>query len=491
MKRKKIKTVALCCAFALLSTACSEGGSVSESASGTSVGNVQACLDAPVGIPDYEDDKGKLQLDIIGFSMPKSQTEEHVRYMAEAGCTAMFIDRWTGRNINTDALATTLELFDKYNIDGYISINNGWASRGNGYLGSPWISLSEITTDYTVYPAFKGIMIFDEPGGTNGNTENEETNDFAFLEREYENFKKLWSDKIFTKGTYHDYKFLINLNGDYKNVYEPAMSRFFPMIEDEAIVSYDYYPLNYDTKTSTCYLSQGYLYTCEMFALANRNHVSLNSGKNPNTTSELWAFVQTTDYNKTARTSGTGMLSEIEMRFQYNTHFAFGARGIELFVYGDTTSHVGMISSDGRKSEAYEYVKNVNEESQKWAHVLMNYDWQGVMTVVGDKNTEGYNEAFDRMLGDSFVQADRIRNLSATRDTLVGVFKDADNYDGFMFVNYGDPFYRKSDTITVTFNNATKAVVYVRGEKEIVDLENGTLTYKLVSGDAAFVIPIV
>lgn len=486
MKTVRFASVAMCAVFAVSMAAC---GAVEPEKEG---GNVHDCLDAPTGIPDYEADKDRLNLDIVGFSMPALQTEEQVRFIAEAGVTAMYIDRWTGRDINTEALVTTLELFGKYGIDGYVALNNGWASRGNGSLGNPWISVSEIITDYTQYPAFKGIMVFDEPGGSTGNTEDESTNDFAFLEREYENFKKLWSDGVFTQGTYHDYKFLVNLNADYKDVYLPATNRLFPMIEDEVVVSYDYYPLEYETKTDRCSLSEWYLFACEMFAVANRDHVKNNGSKNPNTASELWAYVQTTDFNRTGRTAETdGMLSEFEMRFQYNTHFAFGARGIELFVYGDTASHPGMIRADGRKTDAYEYVKNVNAENEKWAHVLMNFDWKGVMTVLGEKNTEGYNELFDAMRGDGLTESDRIRSLSATRDTLVGVFRDKNGYDGFMFVNFNDPFYRKSDTVTVRFNNATKAVVYVRGEREVVDLADGTLTYKLTSGDAAFVIPVV
>ena len=112
------------------------------------------------------------------------------------------------------------------------------------------------------------------------------------------------------------------------------------------------------------------------------------------------------------------------------------------------------------------------------------------MPVLGTKNALGYNDSFD-LLATPLTSIDRIRSVVATRDTLVSSFKDNNGYDGFMVVNYSDPYYRKSDDVSIRFNNATKAIVWNRGESKVVDLTNGTLNYKLLSGDWAFVIPVV
>ena len=69
--------------------------------------------------------------------------------------------------------------------------------------------------------------------------------------------------------------------------------------------------------------------------------------------------------------------------------------------------------------------------------------------------------------------------------------KDEDGYDGFMIVNVTDPGKNLSESVTVTFKKASKAIVYVEGEEQTVELENGTYTFDLSSGEGVFVIPIV
>ena len=59
-----------------------------------------------------------------------------------------------------------------------------------------------------------------------------------------------------------------------------------------------------------------------------------------------------------------------------------------------------------------------------------------------------------------------------------------------MIVNVTDPGKNISDEVTVTFKEASKAIVYVQGEEQTIDLKDGSYTFKLTSGEGVFVIPI-
>ena len=85
----------------------------------------------------------------------------------------------------------------------------------------------------------------------------------------------------------------------------------------------------------------------------------------------------------------------------------------------------------------------------------------------------------------------RIESVTATDETIIGCMKDKDGYDGFMIVNVTDPGLKLSDSVTVTFKKASKAIVYVHGKEQTIELKDGTYTFDLESGEGVFVIPIV
>ena len=84
---------------------------------------------------------------------------------------------------------------------------------------------------------------------------------------------------------------------------------------------------------------------------------------------------------------------------------------------------------------------------------------------------------------------ERIKNVKNSEDTVIGYFRDQNGNDGFMVNNFTEPSYGKRDNVSITFENATKAVVIFEGEKKTADLSDGTLALSLAGGAAAFVIP--
>ena len=73
-----------------------------------------------------------------------------------------------------------------------------------------------------------------------------------------------------------------------------------------------------------------------------------------------------------------------------------------------------------------------------------------------------------------------------------------------MLMNVEDPYYKRTDKVTVGFNGATRAYVYGRTkqslsgaeteysdvEGRVVELDGGKLTLDIDYGDAVFVVPL-
>ena len=86
---------------------------------------------------------------------------------------------------------------------------------------------------------------------------------------------------------------------------------------------------------------------------------------------------------------------------------------------------------------------------------------------------------------------DIIESVTASEDTLIGRFtgKTSDEI-GLMITNFTDPAENKTDFVDLKLLEANKAIVYVRGVPQVVDVVNGTLSLEILAGDAAFVIPV-
>ena len=115
----------------------------------------------------------------------------------------------------------------------------------------------------------------------------------------------------------------------------------------------------------------------------------------------------------------------------------------------------------------------------------MRYDWQGTMAV---PKTEA--EKSELLNGVSEYTSTRIQTITASEEAIVGCMKDSQGFDGFMIVNATDPGKNLSNTITVQFNDAKKALCYINGERQVVQLENGEFEYEFAAGEGIFIIPI-
>ena len=86
---------------------------------------------------------------------------------------------------------------------------------------------------------------------------------------------------------------------------------------------------------------------------------------------------------------------------------------------------------------------------------------------------------------------ERVKEVSVSEETIIGCLKDGEGYDGYMIVNATEPSENKTDTVTISFYKATKALAYIHGEEQTITLENGSYTFEIGAGEGVFVIPIV
>ena len=224
-------------------------------------------------------------------------------------------------------------------------------------------------------------------------------------------------------------------------------------------------------------------------------------------------FIQTMPYGTDSEGNGLGATegsrdrvpSLEDIRLQEAALMAFGFDGISMFCYGTpvasgefSSEQFAMIDREWNKTEIYESVKQATTELRKFDHVLLQFDYQSTFTNDAGK-TVTTSTILNTTKNDSFKNLDRIRisgtssvkSVYTSQDTLFGYFKDEQNNEGFVAVNYNDTSKGLSDKVEITFD-ATEydaAVCYISGEEKLIRLTDGKLSLELGAGEGVFVIP--
>lgn len=308
--------------------------------------------------------------------------------------------------------------------------------------------------------SFYGVLAADEPGIAR----------FEELGAAYDVFKQV-SDGIFWVNLLPCYGMSNMTFPEYVEAYCEQVGTDY--------ISADFYP--YDDDTMNLTMKNTFLYHLEVMERA-----AVKYGV------EHWEFLQG---NKAF--TGSKIPDYYDLRHQVYTSMCFGVELFEYYCYATPAEFRNdeinrcLLDFYGNKTDIYEAAKKINFEIKDFDHVYMNFvdDWKGVMTFVGSNNTRGRRNDFD-LLQDPMESHERIASVESEEDLVCGVYKNDDNYDAFMFVNYEVPGLRKESKVTVTFNGATKAVCYIGGKEVVKDLNNGKLELTLGAGEGVFVIPV-
>ena len=69
--------------------------------------------------------------------------------------------------------------------------------------------------------------------------------------------------------------------------------------------------------------------------------------------------------------------------------------------------------------------------------------------------------------------------------------QDKSGNKAYMVVNFSEPSLGQTDYVTIDFiGGVTKALVYINGEPQTMDVVDGKLQLKLIAGGGAFVYPV-
>lgn len=238
-------------------------------------------------------------------------------------------------------------------------------------------------------------------------------------------------------------------------------------------VSYDYYPL-FKSQYGT-YVKSSYLQNFEIVAKEARDRDI-----------DFKLYIQTA---QAFPGSSRDIIGVQDYRFQIYTAMAFGVNYFIYYTYQQMSeTKDAIVDINCQPTFRYYAAKTVNNEVHAWENVYNSFDWQGVMCYDGDLMRP--NEAFE-YLEDELDSHERIDSVTTNIDTVIGTFKDGENRDGFMVVNYSDPYLDQSGDVTVKFKDAKALLMYRYGQKVVVPLkEDGSYTIKLEPGEGRFVIPL-
>jgi len=282
-----------------------------------------------------------------------------------------------------------------------------------------------------------------------------------------------------------DYSATLSKNKDI--TYEEYVQYYFDNIAPlTGYVCFDFYPFVYN-ESSGSYVREFYYRNIELMAQHCKE-----------TGYELRMFVQSTgDWTGIRNMCGIG-----DLRFQIYSGMAFGAKEFVYYTYGgmNTAAEASLETSDGFSLYnykdgsyywTYDCAKQVNNEVHAMETAYDAYSWDSVMYYNANKMYD--NQLFANLLH-AEESNERIKEVKATQDTLIGTFKAKDSSypeDAFMIVNSTDPNSDLDDEVTVYFKNASSLLMYRLGEEIVVPLNrDGSYTFKLYPGEGRFVIPL-
>lgn len=476
-------------------------------------------LNVPEGTPTYADDK---QVEIGAYSGPRVGgyrqkagvvhlyegdpesgwdgwiTEETFQDYMDCGFTYLMANSDGLYDYNTvDATSVTefedsdayayMELAQKMNIPVVVSSNflkNLTGSTDSRLSDDAKEKLKEMVEDFSQYSVFKGFTFRDEPEASMIKSSGVVKEYLDSLKPDlyyYTSCLPIYVSDVAKLSTEnHDNK--EQAYRDYVSAYSDAMGTF----------SYDSYPLKIDPVSGTTTLIPTWFQNLRLVA-----EDAKEKGYAPGVTVQSTGFG--TIGGEFTSVHNREITHKRDATFQMYSAMAYGFKHFSWFTYwefrnkqmvneefyGAMVNYPADGTNNAVKTDAYYAVQEANLEIKKFDHVYMNFDWEGTMalTTEGKKLSSALSMAGD-------YNSPRIKEATATNDTLIGCLKDADGYDGFMIVNATEPGQDMSDSVTVTFREASKALAYIQGEEQTIELENGTYTFELASGEGVFVIPI-
>lgn len=314
-------------------------------------------------------------------------SEEAIKLYADANFTLIESNtpiQHRSEDFSYEENVEILRLCEKYGLR-YVVTDH---KRFTGQHNPDKAELSEVIKAYSEYPAFFGYYVWDEPRREN----------FAVVRDMVQYFNENDPQRACLIAMYPSY-------GPYKhpNEYEEFLQEFVDTVNPE-ILSYDHYPFRENGHTS------GFYWDFE----ANRR-VSLRKGI------PMWFYVQA------CQRPGWGNPNVRKIRYQAFSALAYGAKGLQYFIYrnivGKSPEFVNaVVDSESRPTEKYEGVKALNGEILQLGPTLMK------LTSTGVYHSGSIPDGCIGLEGNPLVD-------EASDNLLVGLFEDVESTKYVMIVN--------------------------------------------------------
>ncbi len=200
-----------------------------------------------------------------------------------------------------------------------------------------------------------------------------------------------------------------------------------------------------------------------------------------------------------------------DMAWMNNITTAYGAGNFGYYTYHTLNDENGQIVADGaspinrsgKRTEIYDYVREINAKAQVLAPVILNFDYQkgAYYSSVNTYNsyyamTNTYKNSSSYM-NNGFTKL-TVPSLSGTYNWLINELKDSDkgNYMYAVMNTFdtlkGSTYANKKETITLTFaSEYDYAWVYYNGRFTVEELKanNQLIISDLAPGECKYVIP--
>ncbi len=482
MKHKKTLAIlmsSLLSVGCMLGTGCSFGPSSSEGSDSE---------EEEKGLIDYEEYKDEYYVDIAAWGFPAMQYDSAsasydtpknnalAKEIADAGFTTV---NFAGRNnlypgrggvsvdyvIEQDKLL--MDLFKKNGLNSTVYTSNYTNGGVDGVGATNWNYEMVGLPDFSKGAGFNGLLVWDEPLPAV----------ISKLAVYAEQFNEIYrgTDAVFKVNLFPSY-WTGFAAGGYSNYLKSYCETVLSKVEGEKYLSVDTYAIKTDKEIESYLLYDIAMvkkYAMEYDAHA---HVVLQSS-------------QTANKKRTPAKS--------EYALQANAALAFGMDSISWYTYitpqedgfGNDTAPV---DTDGKKNAAYANLQEVNKNIAAFGYAYKCFDWRGVMlnpvTQSATMNLVKKNkELTDYVLTANDVNS--ISKISSEQDYLMGVMEDANGNEGFMLVNFSALKDNIDSVVDLTFSEADHLMIWRNGEKEILEIENNTISLTLSQGEGVFMVP--
>lgn len=189
---------------------------------------------------------------------------------------------------------------------------------------------------------------------------------------------------------------------------------------------------------------------------------------------------------------------EEDLYWQWYTCLGMGVKQISYFTYQRKRTNVttgeffddgtSFITSSGEKTPLYTWAKNVHEEMQALAKVVLNFDYVGLASYVGLPTPcnigflQGLNESEFKKIKSVKTSDSSVLLVTEMYDKEKGVY-------GYMIANVADPEADSALVAEVQFADCKAISIYGAGGVEQRSLKGGYSNFALSAGQGVFVIP--